>query len=98
MTEPVFFVFSDDVAKAKQMFLYKHKAKFIFIDNKGTDWEHLFLMSQCKHNIIANSTYSWWGAFLNKNKDKTVIAPQKWSNPEFINVAEMLPSDWMVFP
>lgn len=96
VAEPVFFVFSDDIARAKHMFLNKYKANFMFIDNKGTDWEHMFLMTKCRHNIIVNSTYSWWGAFLNKNKNKKVIAPQRWSNPDFIKASEMLPSDWIV--
>jgi hypothetical protein len=55
------------------------------------DYEELILMSSCSHNIIANSTFSWWGAYLNKNPNKIIISPTKWT--KFQN--DIVPKDWI---
>ena len=68
-----YIVFSDDIEYAKQNFLGD---KFIFVSDK--DYIELFMMSMCKHNIISSSSFSWWGAWLNKNGNKKVIAPMRW--------------------
>ncbi len=68
-----YIVFSDDVEYAKKNFIGD---KFIFVSDK--DYVELFMMSMCKHNIISSSSFSWWGAWLNKNSNKKVIAPMKW--------------------
>ena len=59
------------------------------------DHEELILMSKCKHNIIANSSFSWWGAWLNQNHDKIVIAPKIWLNIPEKEYANVLPSSWI---
>ena len=51
---------------------------FIKVSDQKDDWEQLLIMSNCVHNIIANSSFSWWGAFLNSNKEKIVVCPDKW--------------------
>ena len=56
---------------------------------KNTAIHDMYLMSMCNHHIIGNSTFSWWGAYLNKNEDKKVIAPLKWFNPNYKK-----PEDW----
>lgn len=76
---PFFYVFSDDIAWARENL---KGAEFVFVDwnNGKEDYYDMYLMSQCKHNIIANSSFSWWGAWLNGNEAKQVIAPQRWFN------------------
>lgn len=71
-----FIVFSDDIKWCKEQFSTLEN-DFVYIENTP-DYEDLLLMSLCNHNIICNSTFSWWGAWLNKNIEKKVIVPSKW--------------------
>lgn len=75
---PVFLVFSDDLPWVKENFMAEGSILYVNEDRKLQDYEELMIMSRCKSNIIANSTFSWWGAWLNTNKDKHVIAPKMW--------------------
>jgi hypothetical protein len=70
-----FFVFSDDIVWTKENLQLENAT---YIDHKTIPHEDMLLMSLCKHNITANSSFSWWGAWLNQYKNKTVIAPKKW--------------------
>lgn len=75
-----FFVFSNDYEYVSQHFKGE---QFVIIEpaeDGATRDNDLLLMKECKHNIIANSSFSWWGAWLNENESKTVIAPSKWNN------------------
>lgn len=74
--DSIFLIFSDDIAWCKENFPDLPE-KFIFVEG-NKDYEDLYIMSHCKNNIICNSTFSWWGAWLNNNPDKKVIAPSKW--------------------
>lgn len=74
--DPVFYVFSDDIKWCEENFI--NNASFIFVNNNYNDeTSELWLMSQCKHFIIANSTFSWWGAYLSNNPEKIIIMPDK---------------------
>ena len=79
----VFCIFSDDVAWCRKYLTdLLRETETIYIDwNTGEkNFQDMHLMSLCHHQIIANSSFSWWGAWLNINKDKVVIAPRKWWN------------------
>lgn len=94
-----YLVFSDDINWCKENLIGE---KFIFIDNEK-DYVELFLQSMCKNNIISNSSFSWWGAYLNKYEDKKVIAPNKWfkdnNDPWFLqNIdteEDIIPNKWI---
>lgn len=71
-----FFIFSDEIEKAKKIFNFPFPVKYD--SGKMEDFMSLYVMSKCKHFIISNSSFSWWAQYLSKNKDKTVIAPDRW--------------------
>ena len=81
VNRPFFYVFSDDPEWCRD-FMSQFRIDFRIINhNRGKDsYKDMYLMSQCSHNIIANSTFSWWGAWLNGNTNKIVIAPSPWWN------------------
>jgi hypothetical protein len=90
--EPVFFIFSDDLNWVKNNFQIAYEHYFVEEYEGHRDME---LMSLCKHNIIANSSFSWWGAWLNENPDKIVIAPMKWMNIRERNTDDLIPDSWI---
>jgi len=87
-----FFIFSDDLDWCRQNI---KAPQCTFIETiKGKDWMDMQLMSLCKHNVIANSTFSWWGAWLNESPEKIVIAPEKWFNDSSIDSSDLIPTQW----
>jgi hypothetical protein len=93
--KPTFFMFSDDIKWVKGHF--KTEGGVVYVEDKSlTNAEELILMGGCKNNIIANSSFSWWGAWLNRNPEKIVIAPQRWFNNAEVEVKDRFPSDWLI--
>ena len=81
------------VNSLKQRFL---KCNFMRCPQHLKDWEQLLLMSSCKHNIIANSTFSWWGAYLNTHEDKIVCYPNTWFKESIgHNTQNLCPDEWL---
>lgn len=74
---PVFFVFSDDLDWVRNNLELPKSTIFVKNEKINSFW-YVFLMSKAKHNIISNSTFSWWGAYLNNNKNKIVVSPDRW--------------------
>lgn len=91
------FVFSDDIEWVKEHFEFLKDKDVTYINhNKGLDsYKDMQLMSNCKHNIIANSTFSWWGAWLNNNPDKKIFAPKVWFNDPHLADNHIVPDNWI---
>lgn len=90
-----FYIFSDDIDWCMENFLGINDVEYIY---GNIDVKDMCLMSSCKNNIIANSSFSWWGAWLNKNPDKIVIAPSLWFGPAKKGVItdDLYCKDWIV--
>ena len=87
-------VFSDDINWCKNNLLTKFE-NVIFSENMD-EYFDIILMSKCKYNIIANSTFSWWGGYLNSNLDKVVISPKKWFTEKMgLNESDIIPTSWI---
>jgi glycosyltransferase involved in cell wall biosynthesis len=89
-----YLVFSDDIEWCKQTFKGN---QFEFI--KDEDYIELYMMSKCNHNIIANSTFSWWGAWLNESTSKIVAAPTEWFGPAYshYDMSDLIPKEWIKY-
>ena len=92
---PHFFVFSDDPAWVKENLTVHYPMTYMDHNGPGRGHEDLRLMSLCRHHIIANSSFSWWGAWLCRNPDKIVIAPDTWFNKGEIDTKDLLPARWI---
>jgi len=79
ISNPVFFVFSDDIEFVKNNMGFESNS-FIYENGNNPVWETMKLMYSCKHFIISNSTFHWWAQYLSRNEDKIVIAPSRWRN------------------
>ena len=92
--KPQFFIFSDDIPWVKDHLKTSFPCHFIDHNHGAESYNDMHLMSLCRHHIIANSSFSWWGAWLDPRPDKLVIAPEKW----FVNensVRDLIPDGWV---
>lgn len=94
---PHFFIFSDDHEWVKENIVLEYPSTYVDHNNADKNYEDLRLMSLCKHHIIANSSFSWWGAWLSQNTHKIVIGPKGWfNNPKKKSItSDVIPSDWI---
>lgn len=93
-TKTKLFVFSDDIQWCRNNLSFEYNTIFVSADKERPEVD-IHLMSQCKHNIISNSTFSWWGAWLNTNANKIVIAPSQWfSSDSAYDYSDIVPLSW----
>ncbi len=88
------FVFSDDIQWVKENLDIPYKKTYVS-ETTIPDYERMVLMSYCDHHIIANSTFSWWGAWLNDKKEKIVVAPSIWIPGVSLPVSDIIPPEWI---
>lgn len=94
ISSPHFYIFTDDIAWAEKHITFP-KPYTLVSNALRLAYEELILMSACKHHIIANSTFSWWGAWLNPKPQKIVIAPQKWFTSMIDDSKNIIPDTWI---
>jgi hypothetical protein len=95
-----FFIFSDDLKWARNHLPQNYQMTFIETEDRETSVvDELYLMSKCRHHIIANSSLSWWGAWLSENhSNQTILAPERWLNKANVNLDNLLPEAWERIP
>ena len=97
VNNPQFYFFSDDLQWCIDKFNTQDNYHFVDINTGKDSWQDMYLMSQCKHNIIANSSFSWWGAWLNDNGEKIVIAPNPWFRTWSKESSyDVIPDNWIM--
>ncbi len=92
---PEFFVFSDDIAWARDNLGIGHPCHYLDHNRGAESYNDMRLMSLCRHHILANSSFSWWGAWLNPGTDKVVVAPSRWFAGGERRVDDLFPNGWV---
>ena len=92
--QPYFYIFSDDIPWVKGNLEIEFSCRYVDHNLGAESYNDMRLMSLCKHHIIANSSFSWWGAWLNPSPDKIVIAPERWFANQ-TDVQDLLPQGWV---
>src|SRR4029079_380527 len=98
VSDPVFCLFSDDPEWVRDNL--RHQATVVPMTINGPDrgFRDVQLMSACRHHILANSSFSWWGAWLNPSPDKIVVAPTPWFLNQALDTRDLLPPGWIAMP
>jgi len=94
-SEPVIYAFSDDPDWVRDNLKLPFETRYINHNSAATSYEDIRLMSACQHHIVANSSYSWWGAWLNPRPDKVVVAPVRWFADPKMEDHDIVPEDWV---
>jgi hypothetical protein len=97
LSRPVFYIFSDDIAWVKKNLKLRFPCHYIEGNRGAVSYRDMQLMSMCRHNVIANSSFSWWGAWLNSNEAKIVVAPQLWFS-NGVDDSQLIPHTWTRLP
>lgn len=92
--QPHIFIFSDDIGWVQENLDQDFPMTYVAHNGPDKDYEDLRLMSQCQHHIIANSTFSWWGAWLCVNPSKSIVAPERWFASADRHTPDLLPDSW----
>ncbi len=91
--QPYFYIFSDDIAWVKDNLKIDFPHQIVDHNSGSESYNDMYLMSLCQHHIIANSSFSWWGAWLNPSVDKIITAPKHWFTKE-VNTHDLIPQSW----
>ena len=91
---PEFFIFSDDISWAKEHLRMAHPCHYVEHNQGADSYNDMRLMSLCRNHIIANSSFSWWAAWLNPASDKIVVAPRRWF-ADGRTVKDLIPEGWV---
>ena len=89
------YFFSDDIDWVKENIRIKEEHEFVSGIISKSSIEYFYLMTNCRHHIIANSSFSLWAAWLNRKKEKTIIAPEKWFNSNQYHPGDVVPDNWI---
>ena len=92
---PHIFLFSDEPDWARNNLKFNIPVTIVDCNDSSRNYEDLRLMSHCRHNIIANSSFSWWGAWLNQNPSKIVCVPKNWFRDASVNTEDLIPEEWI---
>ena len=93
---PKFFIFTDDPLWVSDNFNIDFSHTFVNVNDGAKSFLDMHLMSLCKANIIANSSFSWWGAWLNSNRNKIIYTPKNWFNDKSICTDDLIPNSWKI--
>ena len=95
VNNPTLYIFSDEPNWFGNHVKTDYKTVYVSHNKGSNSYEDIYLMSLCQHHIIANSSFSWWGAWLNPNPNKIVIAPKRWFKIKSKNTKDLIPEEWI---
>lgn len=97
LKDPHFFVFSDDIEWCRESIQIDYAHDFVSSADGNADYIDFTLLNSCRHHIIANSTFSWWGAWLSQWNGRVVVAPRQWYADSRYSAHDLVPEEWIRF-